>query len=134
MCAGALPRGQRTRVSRRTHSPYSIRMYLATCACKRLEPYPCIYAGQVAFTVGFRTDDEVDDVYAEVARTIERRIKDGTYPFRSRLPAREELAAELGVAAMTVRRAVAVLADPGRDGGALVRVLPGSGTYVIWRA
>ena len=77
--------------------------------------------------------DEVDYVYKIVAATLEERILDGTYPFRSRLPSREELAEEFGVAVMTVRRAIATLADEDREGGPLVRILPGSGTYVIRR-
>jgi DNA-binding GntR family transcriptional regulator len=78
------------------------------------------------------TEEQLPDyVYKTVARTIEGRIKDGTY--RERLPAMTELAADLGVAVMTVRRAIEVLADPEREGGPVVRVLQGSGTYVIWR-
>lgn len=74
-----------------------------------------------------------DYEYVKTARKIEGRINDGTYPFQSRLPAMAELAAELEVAVMTVRRAIETLADPDREGGPVVRVLQGSGTYVIRR-
>lgn len=69
----------------------------------------------------------VDYVYRQVAATIRERIKNGTYPPRSRLPAREQLAEELGVATMTVRRAMGLLQDEG-----YVRILHGSGTWVTW--
>lgn len=65
--------------------------------------------------------------YAQVADDMEARIRAGEFPFDSRLPRREDLAAEYGVGEMTVRRALRELA--GRE---MVRPMPSVGTVVIW--
>ena len=65
--------------------------------------------------------------YAQVADDLQRRIRAGEFPFDSRLPRREDLAADYGVGEMTVRRALKELAGRG-----LVRPMPSVGTVVIW--
>lgn len=65
--------------------------------------------------------------YVQVAADIEQRIREGEFPFDSRLPWREDLAAQYGVGEMTVRRALRTLAERG-----LVRPMPSVGTVVIW--
>lgn len=65
--------------------------------------------------------------YRQVADDLERRVRTGEFPYDSRLPRREDLAAEYGVGEMTVRRALRELAGRG-----LVRPMPAVGTVVIW--
>jgi len=65
--------------------------------------------------------------YLQVANDLERRIRAGEFPYDSRLPVRADLRLEYGVGEMTVRHAVAVLAERG-----LVRPMPSRGTVVIW--
>lgn len=65
--------------------------------------------------------------YVQVADDLERRIVAGEFPYDSRLPRREDLAAEYGVGEMTVRRSLRELAE--RD---MVRPMPSVGTVVIW--
>jgi DNA-binding GntR family transcriptional regulator len=65
--------------------------------------------------------------YVQVAADLERRIREGEFPFDARLPRREDLAAEYGVGEMTVRRSLRELAE--RD---MVRPMPSVGTVVIW--
>jgi len=64
-------------------------------------------------------------VYVEIARVLEERIRDGTYPPESRLPAELDLVAEFGAARETVRQAVRLLADRG-----LVETVRGKGSFV----
>lgn len=63
--------------------------------------------------------------YLQLSRILRDRIADGTYPAGKKIPPVLDLQAEFGLSSMTVRRAVAVLAEE----GLLVRV-PGRGTYV----
>jgi GntR family transcriptional regulator len=64
--------------------------------------------------------------YQQLAAILRGRIADGTYPAGRRLPPLIALEEEFGLSSMTVRRAVAVLADEG-----LVRTVPGRGTFVM---
>ena len=63
--------------------------------------------------------------FEQLAAILRGRIADGTYPAGRRIPPLTALEAEFGVSSMTVRRAVAVLAEE----GLLLRVR-GRGTYV----
>jgi DNA-binding GntR family transcriptional regulator len=65
--------------------------------------------------------------YAQVAGDIAARIRSGEWPHDARLPSRDELAAEYGVAERTVRRAMQVLEAEG-----MVAVVPAKGVYVTW--
>ena len=67
-------------------------------------------------------------VYVQVANHIAGRIATGDLAPGARLPAERDLAAEYGVSADTVRRAVAVLRER-----ALVVTLTGRGSYVAER-
>jgi len=63
--------------------------------------------------------------YRMVVRVITARIDSGEYAPGRRLPPEKDLAAELGVAYMTVRRAMGILRDRG-----LVITIWGLGTFV----
>lgn len=64
-------------------------------------------------------------VYAQLADDIAGRIRAGEFPPGSRLPGRERLATEYGVAEMTVRRALREL-----EGRGAVRVTGARGALV----
>jgi DNA-binding GntR family transcriptional regulator len=65
-------------------------------------------------------------VWQQIADDIAADIRSGALPANSRLPAEQDLAADVyGVARATVRRAVAHLVEKG-----LVVVMHGRGTYV----
>jgi DNA-binding GntR family transcriptional regulator len=66
----------------------------------------------------------VNPAYRQIAALLRDRITDGTYRPGTQLPSLRALQAETGHAIMTIRRAIAVLADEG-----LVRTV-GKGTYV----
>lgn len=66
--------------------------------------------------------------YRQVADDIAGRIRSGEWPHDARLPSRDELAAEYGVAERTVRRALQEL-----EGDGMVTVVPAKGAYVTWR-
>ena len=66
-----------------------------------------------------------DLVYVLIANDIEARIERGELHDGQRLPGEIDLAAEYGVARMTIRRAARELRERG-----LVRVVTGKGTYV----
>lgn len=86
---------------------------------------PVSYGGYVA---GDKRFDPAGPelVYVMVADDITAQIASGALPSGARLPAETALAAEYGVARMTVSRAVRLLRDRG-----LVRTVIGKGTYVI---
>ncbi|MGH3400619.1 MAG: GntR family transcriptional regulator [Streptosporangiaceae bacterium] len=67
--------------------------------------------------------DSPDWPYQQVAARIRERIQSGD--LGPRLPSYMDLAHEMGVAPMTVQRAIRVLADEG-----LVITRPGRGTFV----
>lgn len=69
--------------------------------------------------------DGPEYVYVQVANHIAARIAAGDLPPGARLPAERDLAAEYGVAYLTVRRAAQEL----RDRGLIVTVM-GRGTFV----
>ena len=60
-----------------------------------------------------------------IANDIERQAQEGTLIPGQRLPSEADLAAEYGVARMTVRRAMRELRERG-----LVRTVPGKGNYI----
>mgnify|MGYP002611225316 CR=1 FL=1 len=64
-------------------------------------------------------------IYQQVAQQILQDIKEGKLRPGDRLPTERELAAQLGVARGTVKKAYRELADNN-----LVEVIQGSGTYV----
>lgn len=64
-------------------------------------------------------------VYMRVADQIAQRISDGVYSPGQRLPGEVAMADELGVARLTVRRAMRELRERG-----LVVTLPAKGTFV----
>ena len=70
--------------------------------------------------------DAPDWPYQQVAARIRDRIRAGE--LGPRLPSYHDLANEMGVAPMTVQRAIRVLVDEG-----LVRTVPGRGTFVAKR-
>jgi DNA-binding GntR family transcriptional regulator len=63
--------------------------------------------------------------YMHVVAVITQRIESGEYTPGRRLPPEKDLAAELGVAYMTVRKAMGILRERG-----LVQTFWGHGTYV----
>jgi DNA-binding GntR family transcriptional regulator len=65
-------------------------------------------------------------VYVQVADEIAKRIKDGTYPPESRLPAELEFVAEFGCSRESVRRAVQELRDRG-----WIETIKGKGSFVL---
>jgi GntR family transcriptional regulator len=67
-----------------------------------------------------------DLVYMQIADDIAGKIGRGELVPGARLPSENDLAAEYGVARMTVRRAARELTERG-----LVRVVSGKGTFVI---
>lgn len=64
-------------------------------------------------------------LYAQVADHIASLAADGALKPGTRLPAERDMAAELGVAYLTVRRAMRVLRDRG-----IVVTVQGRGTYI----
>ena len=62
--------------------------------------------------------------FREIAREIERRIRQGVYPENSALPSRPELAEEFGVARATLDRAIQELTRSG-----ILVSRHGSGTF-----
>jgi DNA-binding GntR family transcriptional regulator len=64
-------------------------------------------------------------LYVQLAAHLRDQIRSGDLPPRSRVPSLINLAAEHGLAEMTVRRALKVLIDEG-----LIETRPGRGTFV----
>ncbi len=64
-------------------------------------------------------------IYVQIVRYVTSHIEDGTWQPGHRLPAERAMAAEWGVAYLTIRRAMAEL----RERGLIVSV-QGRGTYV----
>jgi GntR family transcriptional regulator len=64
-------------------------------------------------------------IYQQIADELRQGIANGRYLPGRALPSETELAASLGVARLTVRKAVRVLADEG-----LVTVVKGRGAFV----
>src|SRR4051795_9694626 len=67
-------------------------------------------------------------LYRRVTETLRERLDDGTYQPGDRLPSEPNLAAELGVHRLTVRRALEELSREG-----LVQPRQGAGTFVTRR-
>jgi GntR family transcriptional regulator len=68
-------------------------------------------------------------VYVLIANDIEGQVHDATLIPGQRLPGEDDLAAQYGVARMTVRRAMRELRERG-----LVRTVPGKGNYIESRS
>lgn len=66
-----------------------------------------------------------DFPYLQLAERLRERIRSGEFGPGAKLPTIAEIVSETGLSPMTIRRAVAVLAEEG-----LVRVVPGRGTFV----
>ena len=64
-------------------------------------------------------------LYLQLAELLRAQIRSGTLPPRSRVPSLIDLAAEHGLAEMTVRKALRILIDEG-----LIETRPGRGTFV----
>jgi DNA-binding GntR family transcriptional regulator len=62
----------------------------------------------------------------QVAELIAERIRDGTYPPESRLPAELDFVAELGCSRASVRRAIGSLRVQG-----VIETISGKGSYVV---
>lgn len=65
-------------------------------------------------------------IYQQIANELRHDIKAGRYPPGSRLPSETDLMHRFGVARMTARKAVKVLADEG-----LAQIVRGRGAWVI---
>jgi GntR family transcriptional regulator len=78
-------------------------------------------------TLGLQSKGEQPKVaaYLRIVSAISDRIASGTYPPGSRLPSESQFSAEFAVSAMTLRKALAILADQG-----LVCAEKGRGTFV----
>jgi GntR family transcriptional regulator len=63
--------------------------------------------------------------YIQLADVLRRRIEDGTYPPRGRIPSEISLVQETGFARDTVRKAIALLIDEKR-----LYIVRGLGTFV----
>ncbi|MBQ3242865.1 MAG: GntR family transcriptional regulator [Oscillospiraceae bacterium] len=64
-------------------------------------------------------------LYQQVADRLRKKIRSGVYKYGDKLPSEKELAAHYGVNRMTVRRAVALLAEEG-----ILKTIQGKGIYV----
>ncbi|MCU1670505.1 MAG: putative GntR-family regulator [Blastococcus sp.] len=69
--------------------------------------------------------DGPEPLYIQIAGILRRRIADGTYPPRSKIPSAEALRAEFGVSRVTAVNAVGILLNE-----KLVQGVVGKGTYV----
>jgi DNA-binding GntR family transcriptional regulator len=63
--------------------------------------------------------------WRQVAEVIRRRIQDGTYPPRTRIPSVVEITAEFGIAAVTAQKVHKGLREEG-----LIYTEPGLGSFV----
>lgn len=68
-------------------------------------------------------------IYVQLADRIAEQIESGDLPAGTKLPSEVDLADEHGIARLTARRTMRLLAERG-----LVRTLPGKGTFVIEQA
>lgn len=70
--------------------------------------------------------DGPEAIFKQLAAILEKRIADGTYEPKRRIPSEAELRAEFDVSRTTVRAAVEILKDRG-----LVEPVQGKGVYVV---
>jgi DNA-binding GntR family transcriptional regulator len=73
----------------------------------------------------FELTEGPEYAYVQVANHLEKRIRAGELPPRSRLPGERELAAEYGVALGTIRRAMQEMRERG-----LATTTPSKGTFI----
>lgn len=80
-------------------------------------------------------EDEIDYKWRRVAGELARRIlaQQQGYTFGAMIRIRGGITEEFDVSEGVARHAIQELARPDREGGPLVRKLPGSGTYVSWK-
>jgi DNA-binding GntR family transcriptional regulator len=69
--------------------------------------------------------DSPEPRYQQLADIIRGRIESGKYPPMSPVPSIERIRQETGLAVMTIRKGIRLLADEG-----WVRLVPGKGTFV----
>jgi DNA-binding GntR family transcriptional regulator len=69
-----------------------------------------------------------EKAYEVVARRLQRRIRDGEFPYHAPLPSEPALSEWYGVSRTTVRSAIETLIAAG-----LVERVRGKGTFVVWR-
>lgn len=67
-------------------------------------------------------------IYVQVANYVQRRVESGEWQPGRRLPAERDLAIELGVAYLSVRRAMRELRERG-----VILTVPGKGNYITQR-
>ena len=109
---------------------------MSTHSTRQHQSYVIVYAGHVLSTVITMNEDdraEIDprgyeNAYEVVAGRLERRIRNGEFPWHAPLPSEPALSEWYGVSRTTVRSAIRVLAAAG-----VVEVRKGKGTYVTWR-
>ena len=65
-------------------------------------------------------------LYLQVSQRIFRKIQQGVYKYGDKIPSEKELVAHYGVNRMTVRRAIALLAEQG-----ILKSVQGKGVFVI---
>ena len=65
-------------------------------------------------------------LYRQVSQRIFRKIQQGVYKYGDKIPSEKELVAHYGVNRMTVRRAIALLAEQG-----ILKSVQGKGVFVI---
>ncbi|HCU32238.1 MAG TPA: hypothetical protein DF364_00105 [Ruminococcaceae bacterium] len=65
-------------------------------------------------------------LYRQVSQRIFRKIQQGVYKYGDKIPSEKELSAHYGVNRMTVRRAIALLADQG-----ILKSVQGKGVFVV---
>lgn len=70
--------------------------------------------------------DAAEFIYVQVADDVVARVERGEFVRGARLPSEADLAAEYGVAKMTIRRALEVLRERG-----IIRTLHGRGSVVV---
>lgn len=84
-----------------------------------------VISGQLVFPVMDGLNRPDIPRYQQLSDELRRRIEDGTYPPRGRIPSELGLVQETGFARDTVRKAVAVLIAEGR-----LYIVKGLGTFV----
>lgn len=69
--------------------------------------------------------DDPEPYYLQLAAIIRGRIESGRYPPNTPVPSIERIRQETGLAVMTIRKGIRLLAGEG-----WVRIIPGKGTFV----
>lgn len=69
--------------------------------------------------------DSAEFPYLQLAAILREAIASGEYPPGAKLPTINDITAQTGLTAMTIRRSMRLLADEG-----LIEIVPGRGTFV----